>query len=343
MKKNIKKRILKIIVTVFAAGVLFTGYWLWNHYAVWSYLGISVMAHASTNTPSPTSTPKLTPKPTATTSLSQKTDIINVTPTPTPHPGIRDNKFTNGEIVCDDMSYRDSDISIEIEKIVQNDIIYFVADVYVRTVDFLTTAFANDEFENNGFFTSKIVNDNCAIFGVNGDFYTKQNWGIIIRNGKLYRDIPRLDILAIYKDGTMETFHTDEITSDDLINNNAVQSFSFGPLLIEDGKAITDFSGTANRLRHPRCGIGYIEPYHYIFIVVDGRKMNYSIGMTLEEFAGAFKSRNCTHAYNLDGGGSATMVFMGKLVNMPQGSSYKERPISDAVLIGEGKLTLPQE
>jgi exopolysaccharide biosynthesis protein len=41
-------------------------------------------------------------------------------------------------------------------------------------------------------------------------------------------------------------------------------------------------------------------------------------------------------AYNLDGGGSSSMVFQGVLVNNPTttGNSIKERSVSDIVYIG---------
>ena len=41
-------------------------------------------------------------------------------------------------------------------------------------------------------------------------------------------------------------------------------------------------------------------------------------------------------AYNLDGGGSSSMVFNGTLINNPTttGNSIKERSVSDIVYIG---------
>ncbi|MBR2099553.1 MAG: phosphodiester glycosidase family protein, partial [Firmicutes bacterium] len=41
-------------------------------------------------------------------------------------------------------------------------------------------------------------------------------------------------------------------------------------------------------------------------------------------------------AYNLDGGGSSTMVYQGEVVNNPttSGNSVKERSVSDIVYIG---------
>ncbi len=45
-----------------------------------------------------------------------------------------------------------------------------------------------------------------------------------------------------------------------------------------------------------------------------------------------FKNLGATVAYNLDGGGSATMYFNGALVNKPQGKD-NERAISDILYI----------
>jgi len=71
---------------------------------------------------------------------------------------------------------------------------------------------------------------------------------------------------------------------------------------------------------------------HLVFIVVDGRSTNYSRGVTIPEFAQMFKDLGCVSAYNLDGGGSSTMVFSNKLVNRPQGGT-KERGTSDILYI----------
>ena len=47
------------------------------------------------------------------------------------------------------------------------------------------------------------------------------------------------------------------------------------------------------------------------------------------------KSLGCEMAYNLDGGGSSTMYFNGKVINNPtSGRSIKERSVSDIVYIG---------
>jgi exopolysaccharide biosynthesis protein len=69
-----------------------------------------------------------------------------------------------------------------------------------------------------------------------------------------------------------------------------------------------------------------------VFVVVDGRNPGYSKGVTMSEFAQIFKDLGCTTAYNLDGGGSSTMYFLGNMVNNPLGKD-NERRISDILYI----------
>jgi exopolysaccharide biosynthesis protein len=79
-----------------------------------------------------------------------------------------------------------------------------------------------------------------------------------------------------------------------------------------------------------------VDRNHFVMIVVDGRDPGYSRGATLNEFATMFLDAGATVAYNLDGGGSATMYFKGKVVNKPRNGSkvLTERKSSDMLYIG---------
>jgi exopolysaccharide biosynthesis protein len=83
---------------------------------------------------------------------------------------------------------------------------------------------------------------------------------------------------------------------------------------------------------NPRTGIGILSNNHFVFVVVDGRDPGYSRGVTLAEFAQIFKDLGCTTAYNLDGGGSSTMYFMGEVVNNPS-QKHGERAVSDILYV----------
>ena len=50
-------------------------------------------------------------------------------------------------------------------------------------------------------------------------------------------------------------------------------------------------------------------------VSVDGRQGNVSVGLTLEEFSAELVKLGCENAMNLDGGGSATLWFEGKIRN----------------------------
>ena len=86
---------------------------------------------------------------------------------------------------------------------------------------------------------------------------------------------------------------------------------------------------------NPRTAIGIVDELHYLFVVSDGRT-NASEGLSLRELAEFMQSLGADIAYNLDGGGSSTMVFNGKVINNPttNGKSIKERSVSDIVYIG---------
>ncbi|MNI06700.1 hypothetical protein D3C73_596890 [compost metagenome] len=249
----------------------------------------------------------------------------------------------------DDWNYSSDDIQIRIDQVQTgsgtDQITYFVADVVLKDASSLRSAFADNSFGTNiTEDTSEIASSNNAIFAINGDYYGFRNDGVIIRNGTVYRDDPVRDAMALFGDGTMQTYNEEEVSSSDLLAQGAANTLSFGPILIQDGKIASDFSNVkidtnlGNRSiqnANPRTAVGMIAPNHYVFVVVDGRSEGYSRGMTLTELANVMSDLGATEAYNLDGGGSSTMYFMGRVVNNPQGKN-QERGVSDILYIKEG-------
>ena len=128
-----------------------------------------------------------------------------------------------------------------------------------------------------------------------------------------------------------------QTTPMELYINNAWQVFCFGPGLISDGEIIVDAKSEVggHKESNPRTAIACIKPGHYLMVVSDGRTEE-SAGLSLLQMAEFLKKYNVSDAYNLDGGGSSTMVFNGKVVNKPtsDGEKIRERGISDIVYIG---------
>jgi len=238
------------------------------------------------------------------------------------------------EVISDEWYYKDKDIEIKVEMVMRDNITYYVADVKLSDARYLKSAFAKNKFSRNTRAkTSSIAKANNAIFAVNGDYYGARDYGIIVRNGVFYRNRPQQEMLAIFRDGDMRIYDEKEVDVKQLLDEGLLHTFSFGPGLVIDGKAVEDFSEYKIRGKNPRTGVGMIEPLHYIFITVDARQKGYSVGMTLDEFAKEFENRGCKVAYNLDGGGSATMYFNGRVINRPCDFGG-ERSVSDILYIG---------
>jgi exopolysaccharide biosynthesis protein len=218
---------------------------------------------------------------------------------------------------------------------------YYVADVQLTLGTYLQAGLA-DGFELGMVdYTSAIAKADGAILAINGDYFTARDTGIIIRNGVVYLDKPAREGLAIYKDGTMRVYDETEISAEQLLADGVWNAFSFGPALVVDGvipdgldtAKIEDIGEEHTILGYqPRTAVGMIDTNHFVFVVVDGRAPGYSKGATMSEVAQIFKGLGCTTAYNLDGGGSSTLWFMGKLVNIPW-KDFGERAISDTLMV----------
>ena len=251
------------------------------------------------------------------------------------------NTTNTSEPVITATSYQDENIQITITTIREYNTDIYVADVVVSDIAYLKTALAQNTFGRNiKATTSTMAEEHAAILAINGDYYGFRNAGFVLRNGVLYQTSARNGSnqdLVIYEDGSFEIIEEASSDAQDLYEQGAIQIFSFGPGLIEDGEILVNSNSEVSQSKNsnPRTAIGMIEPNHYIFLVSDGRTSQ-SAGLSLLELAQVMQEYGCTVAYNLDGGGSSTMVFNGVVVNNPtDGRSNSERKVSDIIYIGE--------
>lgn len=184
-----------------------------------------------------------------------------------------------------------------------------------------------------------MASENNAILAINGDYYGVRQTGYVIKDGVVYRSTAakNQEDLVIYNDGTMEIINESDITAEELVKKGAKDVFSFGPGLVDNSKVIVDTNDEVGKAMasNPRTAIGYISKNHYVFVVSDGRTSE-SAGLSLYQLATFMKTLGVEKAYNLDGGGSSTMVFNGNLINNPttNGNRVSERSVSDIVYIG---------
>ncbi len=239
-----------------------------------------------------------------------------------------------------DTEYHDDQIDIVLTTMrVENTTVY-VADVQIADISLLKTALAGNTYARNLTETTSVQAANAgAILAINGDYYGAQERGYVLRNGVLYRASAQsgTDALVIGADGNFRIITEGETSADTLVREGAWQVLTFGPALINDGQVTVSSSDEVGRAMtsNPRTAIGQISEGHYLLVVSDGRTKE-SAGLSLRQLAELMQSLGAQIAYNLDGGGSSTMVFQGRVVNNPttNGRSLRERSVSDIVYIG---------
>jgi len=241
-----------------------------------------------------------------------------------------------------EFGYIDNEITFEIDVIRRYETQVYVAVLTTTNHRLIKSAFGFDTYGKN--FkekTSVIANRKNAIFAINGDYYGFRDIGFVVRNGIVYRITPRPsdydDAVILKDDGVMATFAEAETNLQTLNQLQPWQVWSFGPVLMNASQVVVTpttkvpYELTSN----PRTAIGQISQTQFIFVVSDGRTEE-SAGLSVYELASIFVEYGASFAYNLDGGGSATMWFNGRIINKPvnSGSTISERSISDIVYIG---------
>lgn len=236
-------------------------------------------------------------------------------------------------------TYSDSKSKITVTRYRAYDSNIYVADVEVTDGTSILSAFAKNTYGRNiTDTTSDMAEENNAVLAINGDYYGARQSGYVIRNGVVYRSQgSNGEDMVISKDGSLSFISESDTTTDSLIQKQAWQVLSFGPVLVENGEVAVsenDEVGMA-MASNPRTAIGTVAKNHYLFVVSDGRTSE-SAGLSLYELANFMKSLGATNVYNLDGGGSSTMVFQGEVVNNPttNGNKISERAVSDILYIG---------
>lgn len=180
------------------------------------------------------------------------------------------------------------------------------------------TACANGKYKNGTETTSHAASRLNAIFCVNGDYSAPYlNYGVV-RSGKLCNNrdcwVP-----GIYsrKTGIFTSPEAAGVAGQSLkslVSSGKVSdTMCFGPAFLTDGKV----AKSSDTSRAQRTFIGTNGKPGDIWIVMsEGRYVDgKSAGLTYTECANLLKSKGCTFGIPLDGGGSSTMIFNGKILN----------------------------
>ena len=181
----------------------------------------------------------------------------------------------------------------------------------------------------------------------------KSRVGIVIRDGNVISTrtypagsshFPNLDCLAIYPDGDMRVYDSNEKTAEEYLADGAIDVLAFGPWLIRDGELNEKGLAKYGKSTAQRVAVGMVEKGHYYFMMLEGR-IERSKGAGIRFLAERLQEKGCTLAFNLDGGQTACIVFMGhqlcKMDNRKR--NLASRRTSDVLGIGESELVAKPE
>ncbi len=236
---------------------------------------------------------------------------------------------------------RHTDVTIPLE--------WFETELFMRNGESFMSVETNPERPGTRFkYPFDIAVENQFVLGFTDDFYghrinRKEKVGIVIRDGEVISDstynkqlhnLPNLDMLAQFPDGTLKAYGSSEITAEELLEMDVVNVFCFGPVLISGGEIspLLEWYQT----KSPRQALGMIEPGHYLLLSVLGR-MDSSIGCGLPLMAEMMKERGVVEALNLDGGNTLAIIFRGRMLNKLATWENKKFVRTVTSLIGVGK------
>lgn len=222
----------------------------------------------------------------------------------------------------------------------------YVYDIFVKELKNLFTVATKADDMTVLMQKAENTSGGKVVAAINGDYHANKNHcRVSVRNSELLYDAGEYDsdLCVIYADGEMMTYSYKNFDFEAVEKEGPYQIFDFGPQLLDGkGKAITSFDDNAydkNILsgRHPRTVIGYYEPGHYAFVMIDGEKAGMNDGVSMKDTAKYMEKLGCVSAYNLDGGDSSQAYAMGNPVRLGERKDKdgKQRVLSDIICIIE--------
>ena len=198
-------------------------------------------------------------------------------------------------------------------------------------------------------FPHKVARKNRTVLAVSSDYSysrVKGRGGVILRDGQVYcnrtkkrgAQWPNLDTLAIWPDGDMKVYYSDEMTAEEYTAAGVRDVLAFGPWLIRDGQLNEEGLKKYGKSKAERVAVGMVEKGHYWFMMLEGR-IKRCKGDGISFLAEKLLEHGCTQGFNLDGGQTACIVFMGhQLCKMSDKNNKASRSTVDILGVGTSDL-----
>lgn len=223
------------------------------------------------------------------------------------------------------MEFADESCSITIYREWMEDAWVYAAHLKFTDYSRLVTACANGSYNNGCETTSDAAKRLGALFAVNGCYSAPYLNYCVVRNGLVCNGADRnLYVPAVYSSrsglllSAWEMGGAVEVVGKNLTwlveQGLVTDTFCFGPPGLQNG-VITDVSLSGARAQRTFIGTNG-EPGDIWVCVSDGRYNDgESAGLLGNQCMRYLQSKGCIFGVNLDGGGSSTMYFEGKVLN----------------------------
>ena len=222
------------------------------------------------------------------------------------------------------LTYSDATCNITITKEWYENAWCYIAHLQFSDYTRFGTSCANGEYDNGYETTSHAASRLDAIFAVNGCYSAPYLNYTVVRSGELCNGSGKnLWCPAVYssRNGLLQSAWESGgtpgiagVNVDSLVESGLVtDTFCFGPPILVGG-SVTAGPDTSRAQRTFLGGNG--NPGEIWVVVSEGRNADgESAGLTYSQCARLLAEKGCTFGIPLDGGGSSTMVFQGKVLN----------------------------
>jgi exopolysaccharide biosynthesis protein len=194
---------------------------------------------------------------------------------------------------------------------------------------------------NQGQTVTDICKNYGAVLGINASGFVDYNGkgngkspiGLEISEQTIYSsaDGGKNQIVGFDNDNNLQVGY-------DLDINNLRDAVEFYPVIVLNGEKNT--SGSFGLGLQPRAAIGQTKDKSTLFLIIDGRQVGYSLGATVSDCADILVNYGAYNALNLDGGSSASMTYMGKMITKTSSPNKNGRSVPNAwIVLGEQKIS----
>ncbi len=250
-----------------------------------------------------------------------------------------ENNFSK---IGDRSYYKDDTIEVECWKQHYGGVPCWFADVKIKHASQFRRQWSNGDYASKSYqYPSNMFKASNGVVGMSADFYKHRNYGIVVQYGTVFCNKPtatqQLDVLTIDYEGNFKIWNENDLC--EKINkygaDDIMLSFTFGPVLVQDGKAVDSAKWKKQSLGEltqnvGRAAIGQKGELNYLLCTAG------QPGMSCEALSKVMEDQGCVTAYNLDGGQSGTLLFNRKVYNK---IAYKgvERAMSDILYFGSAE------